>query len=970
MEGSSSTATVDFRDRYLEDVFFRVLGPVEVTENGRRYTVGGPKQRSVLALLIAQAGRSVSTERLIDGVYGDDPPQGARRSIQTYLSNLRGELGDVIQAEGTGYVLAADRERIDALRFEDVVATAGNGDEPDETANSLREALSLWRGHPYADVDAYDSVLTTEITRLNELRVGAIEQRVGADLARGRHRELVAELESLTAEHPFREGFRAQQMMALYRSGRQAEALRAYQAARTTLGEQLGIEPSKDLRDLEERLVLQDPSLTLVADKATRTNLRQPFSSFIGRGDELADIDKLLDTNRLVTLTGPGGVGKTRLAIQASSEWLDKHADGVWMVDLTTVSDPELVPNEVRDALGVADFTGQTTATTVGQHIEPREMLLVLDNCEHVVEAVADFVSEMLRIAPVLRILLTSREPVLLPGEVRFAVQPMRIPDVDVGASDAIQLFVERAQAVVAGFGADGDNRAIIERICRRLDGLPLAIELAAAQTHGLSLRQIESRLGDSFSVLGKSRSEVTHHQTMQAAVGWSYDLLREDDRRLFAILGVFAGPFDLDAAISVARRLGLAEEQVVAITTDLVNRSLVETIRIDGELRYRLLETVKEYALARLAEIGDQEMTARAHSEWAISFAESSREHLMGPAVSVWIAKVRGSFAEFREVLERSFESNDPETGVRMLGALDVFLLENGDQDRFLTTSAMQDGAAWIDRLLTTGNVRSDILAPVLAQRGFLLMLQGDTATAAPVLERCLVLFEEVDNKPYHALARICLAGSTWDRADPLSSRELLTSALEIMDTDIEQDWRYWLNLFILSIWELQFGDDPEQLDFLTAELDRWGIRHNSPLSKAHAREIRAVRSLFDGKDDTARQELIEALELYRQAGFRLTCFAHCLDHVALWTLEKGYYEQAASLLGSAESIRFHHVAAPAPPYEQVWHDQAKEKARKQLGAAGFEHHYSKGHASEPEAAAELALTALEGEEGVSVAG
>ena len=261
MEGSSSTATADFRDRYLQDVFFRVLGPVEVTENGRRYTVGGPKQRTVLALLIAQAGRSVSTERLIDGVYGDEPPQGARRSIQTYLSNLRGELGDVIQAERTGYVLAADRERIDALRFEDVVATAGNGDEPDETANSLREALSLWRGHPYADVDAYDSVLTTEITRLNELRVGAIEQRVGADLALGRHRELVAELESLTAEHPFREGFRAQQMMALYRSGRQAEALRAYDRIRTYLVDELGLDPSPELRELEQRILEQDPLL-------------------------------------------------------------------------------------------------------------------------------------------------------------------------------------------------------------------------------------------------------------------------------------------------------------------------------------------------------------------------------------------------------------------------------------------------------------------------------------------------------------------------------------------------------------------------------------------------------------------------------------------------------------------------------------------------------------------------------------
>ena len=259
---TSTTATrADSSDGYHHGVFFGVLGPIEVTENGRRYSLGGPKQRAVLALLLARAGQPVSTEQLIDGVYGDEPPAGARRSVQTYVSNLRRELGDVIKADHSGYLLDADRERIDALRFEDIVAGAQEAEEPAETAAQLRDVLTMWRGHPYADVDAYDTAVTSEVTRLNELRVSALEQRVGADLDLGRHRELIAELDSLTAEHPFREGFRAQQMMALYRSGRQAEALRAYERTRTYLVNEMGLDPSPELRDLEQRILEQDPAL-------------------------------------------------------------------------------------------------------------------------------------------------------------------------------------------------------------------------------------------------------------------------------------------------------------------------------------------------------------------------------------------------------------------------------------------------------------------------------------------------------------------------------------------------------------------------------------------------------------------------------------------------------------------------------------------------------------------------------------
>ncbi|RLE22937.1 MAG: hypothetical protein DRJ50_06905, partial [Actinobacteria bacterium] len=257
---SAITTTSSGKNDYGQDMRFGVLGPVEAFEKRRRLSVGGPKQRTVLALLIARAGSAVSTDFLVDGVYGDEPPQGARRSVQTYVSNLRSELGEVIEATGSGYVLNAGHSEVDALAFEDALSEAGSLDDSEQASQTLRDALSVWRGHPYSDVDGFVE-LTAERTRLSELRMAAIEHRVDADLELGYHRQLIAELESLTGEHPLRERFRAQHMLALYRCGRQAEALRAYEKTRNYLVDEMGLDPSPDLRDLEQRILDQDPAL-------------------------------------------------------------------------------------------------------------------------------------------------------------------------------------------------------------------------------------------------------------------------------------------------------------------------------------------------------------------------------------------------------------------------------------------------------------------------------------------------------------------------------------------------------------------------------------------------------------------------------------------------------------------------------------------------------------------------------------
>ncbi len=531
-------------------VEFRVLGPIEVYSDDSLVHVGGVKQRSILALLIANHGQVVSADRIVDEIYGEDAAVGARRSVQTIISMLRRDLGDVIVGTRDGYRFDAPRATVDAYRFEDGVA-AGLvmvGGDARQASSIFDEALGLWRGHPYSDVDGR-SVFLTETARLNELRFAAFEARAEADLVCGRHREVLAELEALVAEYPLRERLWGWLMLALYRTGRQADALAAYQRARTVLGEELGLDPSTELRSLEEQILLQDPALDLVP--TTPHNLPASLTSFVGRALELIELGELLSEKRLVTLTGAGGSGKTRLAIELARGVLDGYPDGVWFVDLRSVDAVGVAPL-IASTLGVITSGDTPIADQLVEALSSHRLLLVLDNCEHVLGGAAPFVERLTRRDGHVRVLATSREPLGVPGESMMPVKPLSVPESvehdQVAVSDAVVLFMERAGGVQPSFALEEHVDSVFE-ICRAVEGLPLALELAAARLIVFSPEELAVRLVDQLAELKTTRKAGDlRHATMAATVGWSWEILNDAERTLLERLSVFHGTWPLDA--------------------------------------------------------------------------------------------------------------------------------------------------------------------------------------------------------------------------------------------------------------------------------------------------------------------------------------------------------------------------------------------------------------------------------------
>jgi DNA-binding SARP family transcriptional activator len=494
-------------------VQFRILGPLEVLDDqGRPLALGGPKQRALLAVLLLDAGAVVSAERLVDELWGDAPPGSARSVLQVYVANLRKVLepararraaGWVLRTRSPGYLVAVGPDDLDLGRFERLAeqgrAALAAGDA-EKAAGLLRGALELWRGPALADV-ALEASGQAEVTRLEERRLAAVEDRIQAELALGRHHELTGELEALVAAHPLRERLHGQLLLALYRSGRQAEALAAYRRTRQVLAEELGIDPGRPLQELERAILAQDPGLdwTPAAVSASqRTSCRRPGTlpvpptPLIGREQALAEVTALVRQGhtRLVTLTGVGGTGKSRLALQAAADLAGEFPDGAWFVALAPVADPQLVLATLAQALGVKEAGGQPLQERLHEELRALRLLVVLDNFEHLLAA-APAVTGLLAACPDLAVLVTSRAALRVSGEQIYEVPPLATPDLatlqDVTlpaggdgllANDAVALFVTRARAVRPDFTLTPANATAVATVCARLDGLPLALEL------------------------------------------------------------------------------------------------------------------------------------------------------------------------------------------------------------------------------------------------------------------------------------------------------------------------------------------------------------------------------------------------------------------------------------------------------------------------------------------------------------
>ena len=665
---------------------FRVLGPLEIVDGTRQLHVSGARERALLAVLLVHAGQVVAADRLVEELWGSDVPANPANALQVVVSRVRKALeaaagpGRLVTRK-PGYLLDVRTEEVDALRFGRLVAEArraGPG-EPSRVLPLLEEALGLWRGPALAEFAA-EGFARDEIARLAEERFRAVEMKAEAELALGRQAELVGELTALVAANPLRERLRGHLMLALYRSGRQGDALRVFADGRAVLADELGVDPGPELRELHQRILLQAPSLR-PAPEVTAPSLPVPVTSFVGRHAELAAAAGLLRDSRLVTLTGPGGTGKTRLALELARTRLESFPDGAWLVELEAVTDPATVPNALAAVLGVGESAplgaaGQSRSPLMDKvtgYLRGRELLLVLDNCEHLIEACAQVVQQVLRSVPRVRFLVTSRERLGVPGEALLAVPPLGVPEPrelaagQIARSEAVQLFADRATAVQRAFALDESTAPAVSRICRRLDGIPLAIELAAARVSILPPRQIAARLDDRFDLLTSgSRGALPRHQTLRAAIDWSCRLLAGPELELFGRLSVFAGGFTLEAAEEVC---GAAGADVLESLARLVDQSLV--ISEDrGQARFRMLETLRRYAGERLDESGAAEQLRRRHADYFLRVAERAEPMLRGPGQAAWLRTLEADRDNLSTAMDWAFRC-DPDMAARFASAL-----------------------------------------------------------------------------------------------------------------------------------------------------------------------------------------------------------------------------------------------------------------------------------------------------------
>ncbi len=861
-----------------------LLGPVEVYgSDGRRIELTGPRLRAVIAQLALSAGRPVSADRLIDGIWGSTPPAGAVNALQALVSRLRRTLppadAQLISAGAGGYQLAVDPAQVDAAVFERLAskgraaltaarastATPPGGANmlrPDrasqakagEAAAVLRDALGLWRGPALSDLE--DAPFArAPATRLDELRAAALEDRIEADLRLGRHVDVVAELESLVAEHPLRERLAGQLIRALYGAGRQADALAAYGRIRGILADNLGIDPSPELEQTYLAVLRQEPALLPAATAAeptagARTNLRARLTSFVGRGDDVPKVQKLVTDYRLVTLVGPGGAGKTRLAEESASGLFDQMPDGVWMVDLAPVSDPLEVPHAVLDATGLGELSmieqpqrgvlmpgrpgivARLAAAAAG-----RKMLLILDNCEHLIEPAAQLAEDLLATAPELRVLATSREPLGISGESLFPVAPLALPPPGAGPDDAagfasVRLLLDRASAVRPDFALGPATTHPVVEVCRRLDGLPLAIELAAARLRSMPIGEIAERLGDRFRLLtGGSRTALPRHRTLAAVVEWSWDLLDETERTVASRLSVFAGGASLTATEQVCAGGTVVADNVVDILGSLVEKSLV-VLSSDAPTRYRMLETIRAFAADRLAEAGEADEVRNAHAAHFLALAERAESELRSSRQLQWLPWLRTEEDNLLAALRWAIDSGDALTAVRMVVALGWPWIMRG----------AEGSLTWIrDAVSVPGELPADLSAEANALLSLAYGMTDDLPSGRAVLDKALKLADTVPFEKQRVAT--VLAGPFFAMFD-LDHDTAFRGAQRL--TEHPNRWIHATGLLLAGYLLLNDGDirqGEERVEAARAEFEAIGEHWGMANATSALAELRATR-------------------------------------------------------------------------------------------------------------------------------
>ena len=861
-----------------------ILGPLEVRDGDAVVEIDGYRVRRLLLRLALDVGRPVSTDQLADAVWDGEPPANQANALQTLVSRVRRALGaaDRVQRGAGGYSLVG--VRTDTQEFTDLLASARTAESRGDqgaVVEELDRALTLWRGAALADAADAEFALA-EAARWDELRLTARHDRLRALVNLGRAADVVVEAAQLTAEFGLREQFTELLMTALSTLGRTSEALEAYERLRVRLADELGTDPGPELQ--RQHLQLLRGTTADSARRGTRTNLRAGVTSFVGRDVERDRVSALLETGRLVTVVGPGGAGKTRLAGVAAAGWVDRLTDGVWLVELASVTDEANIAQAVLGSLGVRATQAMdraierlATEDRLTQVLTDSDCLLVMDNCEHLIAGVAQLLDGLLARCPRLRVLATSREPLGIDGESLCVLAPLALPPAGSSAPDAIafpvvQLFAERAAAITAGFVVDADSVGSVVEIVRRLDGLPLAIELAAARLRVLPVAEIAARLHDRFRLLtGGSRVALPRHRTLRAVVEWSWELLSDHERLLVERLAVFPSGARTDAAVAICSDDALPGGAVAELLDALVEKSLL-TVPPGDALRYRMLETIREYGIERLAERGELAAVRRRHAEWFADVVERAAPLLRTADQLHWLRLLEverdNTVSAVRYLAEiGATDAAAANTALRMGSSLGWYWTVIGNDAeaasvlRMVLRNDLADdatgrligealfGLSSLSSSLNGYPLEAEASAWNLSELGERLIAVDDDADPSILLLRPMMFFFGDESSRAESLLQYAVdRGDRWIRASALMFRA-----------------RYAENNGDIAGMR---ADATEAVELFTEIGDRWGL--------ANAMSALAIVHTFDG-------DLAVAIEMYQRAAAHMALFGAAEDQTMM---------------------------------------------------------------------------------------
>jgi predicted ATPase/DNA-binding SARP family transcriptional activator len=907
--------------------------------------------------LVLRAGEVVAIDELVDALWGPRPPETAQKALHGHISALRKRLGaERIETRSPGYRLrlVADDE-LDVDHFERVVAAA-RAESPFSRSRKLREALALFHGEPLSDF-RYEEFAVSEAVRLGELRLTVVEEQIEAELKLGQHAEVVPQLERLIVDHPLRERLRAQLMLALYRTGRQADALRAFQESRARLVDELGIEPGPALQRLERQILNHDPELAAPDALSPEGTLASGWAKlppqptyFIGRESEIEEVTDLLRRPgiRLVTLTGTGGTGKTRLAIQSAARLLDAFADGVVFVELAQLRDPDLVLATTAQALGVGAISGETLAADLARALQNRELLLVFDNFEHLLAA-APSVADAAAGAAGVKLLVTSRAPLRLSAEHVYPVPPLATPT---GAEnvdrllqyESVALFETRAQAVRPDFAVTSANAGAVADLCRALDGLPLAIELAASRVGALPPAAMRRRLDHPLKLLvGGAQDSPERHRTLRATIDWSYELLEQAEQRLFVRLAVFAGGCTIGAAESVCGD----DLEVVDGLASLTDKGLTRLEGSDEEPRFTMLETIREYAAERL-ELSQEASTLRSrHAEHFLALAEEAEANLVGVGShSEWLDRLERNHANFRAALDWLEASGDTGSALRLTAALWRFWDLKGH---------LMEGRRRLESALRADERPTATRARALSGAADMALTCGDVAKGRQLAEEALELHRALGDDWGTAFSLLMFAYGIGQEGDWPRAQQLFGESVRLFRG--LGDEYYELRAARAHAWSYYEGGDLERSRELYEEILRRAHATHHELVEAISLSVLAEIAADEGRVVDALPMLEESHRILHELN-DLLLIAAGVGSFAYLLAVAGRAATAAQVLSSSTAL-MEEIGARPPWFARI---STKTLAiiHAQLDDAAFAEAWEEGITMTAEGAVALAVAAL----------